>query len=371
MTAPATSRNTQAILLLTAPLILAVRRAPDAPVKPLTPLREYSLLARRLGEIGREPADLLGAEAVSVLDECLDFPGSRLERWRIEALLGRGLRLGLVVERWRARAIWVVSPADDAYPRRLLRRLGAKAPPVLYGCGDGSMLDEGGLAVVGPRNAPATLLDYAAAVGGLAAKSDCTIISGGARGVDRAAMTGALAAGGRTIGVLACQLALASTDRSNREALMDGSLVFVSPHDPSAGFHAGLAMSRNSQIYALADAALVVNALVGRGGTWAGAVAELERLPKGRVYVRPPKEFDEGLAALKERGALPWPEPDDAESFKRALGPSWLEGEELAATTAAEVCQAGASAENRSGRCPPSDQIGLPFAGTESARYSG
>ena len=323
MTAPAISRNTQAILLLTAPLILAVRRAPDSPAKPLTPVREYSLLVQRLGEIGREPADLLGAEAASVLDECLEFPGARLERWRIEALLGRGLQLGLVAERWWARAIWAVSPADDAYPVRLLRRLGAKAPPVLYGCGDGSVLDQGGLAVVGPRNASPTLLDYATAVGKLAAKSDRTVISGGARGVDRAAMTGALDAGGRTIGVLACQLALASTDRSNRDALMDGRLVFVSPHDPSAGFHAGLAMSRNSQIYALADASLVVNALVGRGGTWAGAVAELERRPKGRVYVRPPREFDEGLAALKERGALTWPEPDDAKSFKRALcGPS-------------------------------------------------
>lgn len=360
MIASAISPNTQAILLLTAPLILAVRKAPKSPMSPLTPMREYGPLARRLREIDREPADLLGAEAASVLDECLGPPRSRLERGRIEALLGRGVQLGLAAERWQARSIWVVSAADHAYPRRLLHRLGAKAPPVLYGCGDGSLLDEGGLAVVGPRNAPETLLDYTAKVGRLAARSGLTIVSGGARGVDRAAMTAALDAGGRTIGVLACQLALESTNRSNREGLMDGRLVLVSPHDPRAGFHTGRAMSRNSQIYALADAALVVAARVGRGGTWAGAVAELERSPKGRVYVRPPDEFDEGLAALKERGALAWPEPPDVEGFKRALDrPSGQVEASDSVDPAGDAGKGGKAAPEVAG---PDPQIGL-FSG--------
>ena len=322
MTAMPISRNTKAVLLLTAPLLLAVRRAPGAPIKPLTPLREYALLARRLSEIGCEPADLLGVEAASVLDACLESLEPRLERSRIEALLGRGVRLGLVAEHWQARAIWAVSSADRTYPRRLLRRLGVKAPPVLYGCGDGSVLDEGGLAVVGPRNAPATQLDYAAAVGRLAARSGRTIISGGARGVDRAAMTGALGAGGRTIGVLACQLALASTDRSNREPLMDGRLVFVSPHDPRAGFHIGHAMERNHSVYGLADAALVVDALTDGGGTRAGAVAQLadpKRSSACPVYVRSTLGTSEGLAALETLGAIPWPNPKNPDELAEVL----------------------------------------------------
>ena len=51
------------------------------------------------------------------------------------------------MERWRARAIWVVTRADADYPRRLKGRLRGNSPPVLYGCGDPAFLDGGGLAV--------------------------------------------------------------------------------------------------------------------------------------------------------------------------------------------------------------------------------
>ena len=115
MTTSTISSNTQAVLLLTAPLILSVRMGPDAAVRPLTPLREYAVLARRLREIGREPADLLGPDAAAVLDECLEPPGPSLDRGRVEALLGRGVQLALVVERWQARSIWVLSRVDDGY----------------------------------------------------------------------------------------------------------------------------------------------------------------------------------------------------------------------------------------------------------------
>ena len=42
-------------------------------------------------------------------------------------------------------------------------------------------------------------------------------------------------------------------------------------------------MQRNKLIYALADAALVVNSDYEKGGTWAGAVEQLEREYEGRV----------------------------------------------------------------------------------------
>ena len=313
------SPNTKAILLLTAPLIVGrgVRRA--AALKPLSMKREYSELVRRLREIGREPADLLGAEDTAVLDECLGTAEPRLDRRRIESLLGRGVQLSLAVERWQARAIWVLSRADDAYPRRLKRNLGEKAPPVLYGCGDPSLADRGGLAVAGPRDVGSDLIDHAREVGALAAGSGRAVITGGARGVDRAAMAGALAAGGWAVGVLANDLARAATHRENRDALLDGRIVLVSPYDPAAGFVVGHAMERNHSIYALADASLVVEALVGRGGTWAGATAQLERRSACPVYVRSMLGCSEGLAALRARGALPWPNPQDPGEFGAAL----------------------------------------------------
>lgn len=313
------SSNTKAILLLTAPLIVGGGSSQRAPLRPLSLKREYSELARLLREIGREPADLTGDEARFVLDECLALGGQSIDRQRIESLLGRGVQLSLAVERWQTRAIWVVSRADHDYPRRLKARLRERAPPVLYGCGNRSLADRGGLAVVGPRDVGTNLIGYAQEVGVLAATSGRAVISGAARGVDRAAMAGALTAGGWAVGVLANDLARASTHRENRDALLDGRLVLVSPYDPAARFVAGHAMERNHSVYGLADASLVVEALVDRGGTWAGAIAQLDRRSASRVYVRSTLGCSEGLAALEAGGALPWPNPQDPEEFAAAL----------------------------------------------------
>ncbi len=313
------SSNTKAILLLTAPLIVGRGRSGDSASRPLTPIREYVELARRLLELERQPADLLGADASHLLDECLGPGGPQVDRHRIESLLGRGLQLSLAVERWQTRAIWVLSRADKAYPARLKRHLGQRAPPVLYGCGDRSFLNDGGLAVVGPRDVSECLLDFAGEIGALAASADRAVISGGARGVDWTAMAGALAAGGRSIGVLANDLARAATQGQNRGALADGRLVLISPYDPAARFLAGRAMERNHSVYGLADAALVVDALAGRGGTWAGAVAQLDRRSDRPVHVRSTLGASEGLAALEARGALPWPNPRSPAEFDLAL----------------------------------------------------
>jgi len=88
-----------------------------------------------------------------------------IDEGRLQRLLGRGLLLSQVIERWQARAIWVVSRADADYPRRLKARLREDAPAVMYGCGDMSLLDSGGLAVVGSRHVDDSLIDYTMAVG--------------------------------------------------------------------------------------------------------------------------------------------------------------------------------------------------------------
>jgi len=75
-------------------------------------------------------------------------------------------------------------------------------------------------------------------------------------------------------------------NRDHRRLLMDGQLVLVSPYDPGAGFNVGNAMQRNKLIYALADAALVVNSDFEKGGTWAGAVEQLGKLKFVPLFVR-------------------------------------------------------------------------------------
>ena len=301
----APSLNTQAILLLTAPLIIGRERRSST--KPLAP-SEYNRLASRLRDLGREPADLLGDGAGALIEECrLDLDADRLAR-----LLDRGFLLSQALERWRTRALWVTSRADADYPRRLKGCLGGKAPPVLYGCGNRETLDAGGLAVVGSRNVDDDLITYTEGIGRLAAEARRTLVSGGARGIDQAAMRGALDAGGTVAGVLADRLERAATHRDHRNALMDDRLVLICPYDPAAGFLAGHAMQRNKLIYALADAALVVSAELEKGGTWAGAVEQLDRHRFVSVYVRTTGETGKGLDGLVEHGARPWPNPDDA-----------------------------------------------------------
>ena len=305
------SPNAQAILLLTAPLI-AGRGKPSA--DPLT-AGEYRRLAHRLRELHREPADLLDRGADSLLKEC----GSHPDAARLNRLLGRGFLLSQAVERWRTRAIWVVSRADAGYPQRLKRRLGEGAPPVLYGCGDASILDAGGLAVVGSRNVNEPLIEYTENVGRLTAATRCAVISGGARGIDQAAMRGAQDAGGFVVGILADGLEKAAVRREHREALMNGRLALICPYDPAARFNVGHAMQRNKLIYALADAALVVNSDYGKGGTWGGATEQFERLKFVPVYVRADGDVGKGLVELQRLGARPWPNPKTAQELEEIL----------------------------------------------------
>jgi predicted Rossmann fold nucleotide-binding protein DprA/Smf involved in DNA uptake len=305
------SQNTQAILLLTAPLIAG---RGESSSDSLT-LGEYKRLARILRDEQRQPADLLSSNAGELLRECQQlFDGNRLTR-----LLGRGFLLSQVIERWQTRAIWVISRADVGYPRRLKMRLGEDAPPVLYGCGDAAILDTGGLAVVGSRHVDDALVSYTESVGRLAATARCTLVSGGARGIDQAAMRGALEASGKVTGVLADSLERAVCSREHRELLMDGRLVLISPYDPAAGFNVGHAMQRNKLIYALADAALVVSSDYDKGGTWAGAVEQLDKLRFVPVYVRSNGETEKGLEALRKRGALCWPDSMTPEALVETL----------------------------------------------------
>jgi len=310
------SANTQAILLLTAPLITG--RGEYS--KELLTASEYAKLARFLRHKECQPADLVAAGASELVLES----GKIVNSDRLQRLVARGFLLSQAIERWQARSIWVVSKSDETYPARLKERLKDLAPPVLYGCGNSAILNTGGLAVVGSRNADSTVLESATRIGELAARAQRTIVSGGARGVDQAAMTGVLEAGGKAAGVLADSLERAVLDRDHRNYLRDGQLILLSPYDPQAGFNIGNAMQRNKLIYALADAALVVQSDYGKGGTWAGAIEQLEKLRLVPVYTLPNARQDVALESLGKKGALTWPNPTTPEDFSEALAGSIL-----------------------------------------------
>ena len=266
------SDDTKAILLLTAPLIAG---SAGPRIKPLS-LGEYKQLTRKLRELGRTPGDLIAPAADDLVEAC----GAVVDASRLRELLSRGFQMAQAVERWSAR---------------------------------------GGLAVVGSRNADDDTLAWARHVGTTSAEAGVAVVSGGARGIDDAAVRGSLDAGGRAKVVLADSLEREAINKANRQPVTNKRLVIVSPYDPAARFNVGHAMGRNKLIHCLADASLVVRCDAGSGGTWSGAVEHLGREGATALYVKNGAEAPEGNRALLAKQAVPWPEPMSVDVLRQAL----------------------------------------------------
>ena len=304
--------DTQAILLLCGRLG-QTESANGA--KPLNP-KQYGMLARWLRERSMRPADLLSNEGREQLKE---FQVAGLDRGTVESLLDRGVALGLMTDRWTSRGLWVMSRGDSNYPVRYKSYLGYSAPPLLFGAGNRELLQSGGFAVVGSREASDEEMEYARMVGSTCAAQRIAVISGGARGIDLESMAACFEAGGWAIGILADSLARYAVSGRYREGLMSERLVLVSPYDPEARWFAHTAMERNKLIYGLSDAALVVTSAAENGGTWSGAT---EALAYGRipVYVRDAGTVAEGNRKLLARGAKPFP-PQPWDDLRSLLTP--------------------------------------------------
>ena len=63
-----------------------------------------------------------------------------------------------------------------------------------------------------------------------------------------------------------------------------------------------------------------------KGGTWTGAVEQLEKLRLVPVYVRSNGKTGKGLEALRRKGALPWPNPDTPEALEEVLAVELSQG---------------------------------------------
>jgi predicted Rossmann fold nucleotide-binding protein DprA/Smf involved in DNA uptake len=287
------SENTQAVLLLTSHFTKSVHDA----VKPLTPT-EWGRFAAWLKEQELSPTQLLNG---NVADSLATWQDSKIPLSRLQALLARGHALALAMEKWQRAGIWVLTRSDAAYPKRLKLRLKNDAPPFLFGTGNPQLLNNGGVAVVGSRTVSEENLQYADALSVKAALAGVNIVSGGAKGIDEAAMSGALSIDGSVIGVLADSLLKTATAQKWRNGLLNNNLVLVSPFYPEAGFNIGNAMARNKYIYCLSDAAVIVHS--GKtGGTWSGALECLKKawIP---VWVRPTQDSEAGNAELVKQGA--------------------------------------------------------------------
>jgi predicted Rossmann fold nucleotide-binding protein DprA/Smf involved in DNA uptake len=275
----------------------------DRSIKPLTAGEWHGLSKRLINSEWARPSELMRHTPAELHRE-LGLEIGIAER--LARLLARGGQLAFELERLAGRGIWVLTRADEVYPQRLKKLLGASAPPVLYGSGLQDILRMPALAIVGSRDANDDALSFARGLAHECACNRVAVISGGARGVDLEAMGAAIEAGGVAVGVTVEPLERLVRRPALRLPLTAGTLTLVTPFHPATRWQSSNAMRRNRIVYAMSGAAVVAATAAGSGGTWTGAI---ENLRHGWVplYVR--DGADDGGDALARAGAIPLPGP--------------------------------------------------------------
>jgi len=165
-------------------------------------------------------------------------------------------------------AVRWVGAEDPAYPRRLAQDPCDPPPPVLFWKGDLALLDSSPtVGIVGrvdpsPGGARATALLAArlAAEGWL-------VVSGMARGIDRAAHEGALQAAGATAAFLPQGILTAAPPAALAGPMGHGRLLLLSAWPPAAPWASSLAVRRNALIAAAADALIAAEMTLHSDGT--------------------------------------------------------------------------------------------------------
>ncbi len=214
------------------------------------------------------------------------------------------------IARCRERGIEILTDADAAYPRPL--REIHDPPGVLFVRGELRPGDALAVGIVGTRHGTQYGLRQAERLASGLARAGLTIISGLARGIDAAAHRGALAAGGRTLAVLANGVANIYPPEHERlaaEVAEHGALVSESP--PHAQPIAGAFPQRNRIISGLSLGVIVVEAAERSGAL----ITARHAMEQGREVFAVPGNVDSraarGCHRLIRDGARLVESPDD------------------------------------------------------------
>lgn len=259
----------------------------DPSCRPLT-VAQFRSLAHRVRLLEKPTQQrLLTAEDLIALGY------GREEAERILYLLSREQQLACYLKQGEARQCVPLSRISCHYPARLRARLGLDSPGCFWAKGDVSLLAQPCVALVGSRQ----LCDYnrrfAEEAGAQAAKQGYVLVSGNARGADRAAQDSCLNHGGKVICVVADSL---------EKCPSHPDILYLSEEGYELAFSAQRAHSRNRVIHALAELTVVAQCAQGKGGTWSGAVQNL------RCGWSPVFCFDDRTQATKalcQKGATP------------------------------------------------------------------
>lgn len=266
---------------------------PDLPTLSAKEFRELARLADDADTV-LMAAETLGSEVQAAVSARLE----RLEEF--ESALEKFGHLG----------ICAVTQEDASYAARWREVLRDRSPILVFCSGSLGILNEASIGIVGSRNVDDVGRTFAEDVAREIAWNGMAVVSGGAKGVDLAAMMAANAEGGHVLGVLADSMTRAIRDPGVADMLESGRLCLCTPYSPDAPFNVGNAMGRNKLIYGHAAATVVVSSDLETGGTWSGAIEAL-RLGLGSVLVRDGEDVPDGNRALIKKGGVPIQSPSD------------------------------------------------------------
>lgn len=227
-----------------------------------------------------------------------------------EKLVGQAF----LVEKLSHEHIHLLTVLDENYPRLLKLALNRnQLPPVLCYAGDLQILERQTIGIIGSRNAGESSLAFTREIAQFLAEKGANIISGNARGVDRAAFEGATSTdNGHTTVVLPHGIRkLSGVQMRNLVPKIEaGNVLLMSQFHPDAPWVVSRAMERNKVVTGLAQVVIVAEADI-KGGTWEGANGALKQ---GRpLYVRQTVSSPllAGNDALIDLGGLPLPWPTE------------------------------------------------------------
>lgn len=268
----------QGFLLLTSSL-------GDPSRKPLTVAQFRGLSQRALAAKWKgEPREV---EVSDLLELGYDLPMAE----RICGLLAGTKGLREYLRKGQLSDCYPITRLSPHYPLDVRCRLGLDSPGALWAKGDVNLLKKPAVAVIGSRDLNPENRAFAMEAGRQIARQGYVLVSGNARGADKAAQEAALEAGGQVISVVADSL---------QKQPLTRNVLYLSLDEFDAPFSAQRALRRNHVIHTLGALTIAAQCTLGKGGTWEGILANL------RWGWNPVCIFDDGsdvCLQLQNRGA--------------------------------------------------------------------
>ncbi|MDG5853130.1 DNA-processing protein DprA [Clostridium beijerinckii] len=291
------NKDSLAIMLLCSNLALNYK---IDKVKPFTAI-EWSKFAKiLLNSSIKRPANLFNLSKEDLKEQLFinDDEGDRIIN-----LLSKAGQLGFEINILNNLGINIMTRAEKEFPKVLKEKLKEKCPPVIYYCGDISILDNKLIGVVGSRNIDTYGLEFTKKIAYKIVNEGYSLVSGGARGADSISQEEVLSNGGKVAAFIADSMISKIKKKEIREAIMNNNLLLMSAVNPKSGFTVYSAMDRNKYIYCLSDITVVVSSDYNKGGTWAGATENLKNnwVP---IVVRYEEKIPKGNSELIKLGGI-------------------------------------------------------------------